>query len=145
MPGGTTSQAIGGTPISPLQPTTNFIKADPAVKFSLIQDLVKSWDLAASGTLESPKVTEEEMTMAEAFARGVKAAAERHKLEGQVARLQWHLEKMKEEKDGWEVERKDLQRQLGEALSMVEAKAATGLSGRPKSGSKATSKAVRIR
>ena len=99
-PKGTTSQVVAGPLISTPQPTTNFIKADPAAKLSLIPDLVKSWDLAASSTLEPPKVTKEEMTMAEAFARGVKAAVERRKLEGQVARLQQRLEKKKEEKDG---------------------------------------------
>ena len=46
-----------------------------------------SWDLAASGTSELPKVIEEEKTMAEAFGGGVKVAAEHRKLEGQVARL----------------------------------------------------------
>ncbi|KAJ8424397.1 hypothetical protein Cgig2_006319 [Carnegiea gigantea] len=42
----------------------------------------KSWDLAASGTSEPLKVTEDEVTIAEAFAQGVRAATERRKLEG---------------------------------------------------------------
>jgi len=35
----------------------NFINADPAAKFTLVQDSVKYWDLAASGTSEPLKVT----------------------------------------------------------------------------------------
>ena len=62
--------------------STNFIKADPVAKFSLVQDLVKSWDLATSGTSDSPKITEEEVTMAEVFARGVRAVPECRRLEG---------------------------------------------------------------
>jgi len=57
-------------------------------KFTLAQDLVKSWDLATLGTSEPLKVTEDEVNMAEAFARGVRATAERQKPEGLVARCQ---------------------------------------------------------
>jgi len=42
----------------------------------LVQDLVKSY-LAASGTSEPLQLTKDKMTMAEAFAQGVKAAVER--------------------------------------------------------------------
>jgi len=66
----------------------NFIRANLGAKFSLVRDLVKSWGLATSGTSEPHKVTEEEATMAKAFARGVKAAAERRRLEGLVNRYQ---------------------------------------------------------
>jgi len=44
--------------------------ADLAAKFTLVQDLVKSWDLATLGTSNPLKVIEDEVTMAEAFARG---------------------------------------------------------------------------
>ena len=64
------------------RPSTNFNKADPVAKFSLVQDLVNSWDLATSGTSDSPKITEEEVTMAEVFARGVRAVPECRRPEG---------------------------------------------------------------
>ena len=72
---GVASQAAGGsTPITQ-KPSTNFIKADPAAKLSLVTDLVKSWDLVTSGASNPPKVIEEEIAMAEVFAQGVRAAA----------------------------------------------------------------------
>ena len=49
-------------------------------KFTLVQDLVKSWDLAALGTSKPLKVTEDEVTVDEAFARGVRVVTERRKL-----------------------------------------------------------------
>ena len=99
----------------------NFIKADHTAKFSLVQDLVKSWDLATSSTSEPYKVTKEEVTMIEGFARGVKE--ERRRPKGLVACYQWHWEKLNEEKDAWEAEKKDLQCQLEEALFKAEAEA----------------------
>ena len=39
---GTASQTGFGSPLSAQQLSTNFIKADPATKLSLVQDLVKS-------------------------------------------------------------------------------------------------------
>ncbi|KAJ8420401.1 hypothetical protein Cgig2_028073 [Carnegiea gigantea] len=89
-------------------------------------DLVKSWDLAASGTLEPHKVNEEEVTIVEAFARGVKAAAERRMLKELVTRYQRRWEKLKEEKDAREADKKDLQRQLEEVLSKAKAEATAG-------------------
>ncbi|KAJ8431148.1 hypothetical protein Cgig2_026745 [Carnegiea gigantea] len=67
---GTASQARGGSPPSAQWPSTNFIKADPTAKFSLDQDLVKSYDLATSGSSDSLKITEEEVTIVEAVAQG---------------------------------------------------------------------------
>jgi len=55
----------------------NLIRANPTAKFSLAQELVKSWDFAVLGTSEPHKVTEEEVTMAEAFACGVRFVADR--------------------------------------------------------------------
>jgi len=78
------------------------------------------------GTSEPLKVTEDELTMAEAFAQKVRAAAERRKLEGLVAWYQWCWEKLKEEKDVREAEKKDLQCQLEEALSKAEAEVVAG-------------------
>jgi len=75
------------------------IKVDPAAKFSLVQDLVKSRDLATSGLLDSPKITEEEVTKVEEFARGVRAAAECRRLEGLVTRYQRRWEKLKADQD----------------------------------------------
>ena len=54
-----------------------------------------SWDLATSSTSDSPKITKEEVTMGEAFARVVKAATEFRRLEGLVTRYQRHWEKLK--------------------------------------------------
>lgn len=64
--------------------------------------------------------------MAEAFARGVTAAAERRRLEELVTQYQWRCERLKEEKDAREAEKKDLQRQLEKALSKAEVEAVTG-------------------
>jgi len=72
---GAASQATGRSPLSTQRPSTNFVKADPAAKFSLMQDLVKSWDLATPGTSNPPKATKEEVAMAEVFAQGMRAAA----------------------------------------------------------------------
>ena len=58
------------------RPSTNSIKVGPAAKFSLVQDLVKSWDLATSSTSNPPKVIEEAVGMVVVFAQGVRAAAE---------------------------------------------------------------------
>ena len=74
---GPTSQVVGGTFLSARPLPSNFIMADPVTKFAFVQELVKSWDLATSGTSEPLKVTEDKVAMAEAFARGVRAAAER--------------------------------------------------------------------
>ena len=68
--------------------------------------MVKSWDLAALGTSEPLKVTEDEVIMVEAFARGVRPAAERRKLEGLIARYQRRMEKLKEEKAPGRLRRK---------------------------------------
>ncbi|KAJ8433872.1 hypothetical protein Cgig2_021255 [Carnegiea gigantea] len=118
------SQAVSGSPLSTQQPSTNFIKMKFATKFSLVQELVKSWDLATSGTSNSLKITEEEVTMAGAFAQGVRAAAECRRLEGLATQYQWRWEKLKADQDAREAEKKDLERQLEEAL----AKAKGGLS-----------------
>ncbi|KAJ8428638.1 hypothetical protein Cgig2_017137 [Carnegiea gigantea] len=91
---------------APQRPSTNFIKADPAAKFSLFQD----FDLATSGTFDSPKITEEEVTMAEAFAQGVRAAAECRMVEGLTTRYQQCWEKLKADQDTREAENKDLER-----------------------------------
>ena len=61
----TPSQTTGGTPAGACACPTNFLSADSAGKFQLAQDLAKSWDLVASGTLEPIKVTEEEVAIAE--------------------------------------------------------------------------------
>ncbi|KAJ8427748.1 hypothetical protein Cgig2_008552 [Carnegiea gigantea] len=60
--------------------------------------LVKSWDLVTSSTSDPPRITEEEVTMAEAFALG----------------------------DTREDEKKDLQRQLKGALAKAKAEATAG-------------------
>ena len=82
--------------------------------------------MVASGTSEPLKVTEDEVTMAEAFAWGVKAAAECQKLEGIMARYQQRWKKLNEEKEAREADKKDLQRQLDEALSKAKVEAAAG-------------------
>ena len=60
------------------------------------------------GTSEPHKVTEEEVTMAEAFTRRVKVAAERRRLKGLVTRYQRGWGKLKEKKDAREAEKKAL-------------------------------------
>jgi len=66
---GAASEAAGGS--SPItQPSTDLIKADPAAKLSLVQDLVKSCDLVTPRASDPPEVTEEQIAMAEVFTRG---------------------------------------------------------------------------
>jgi len=82
---GTATTVAGSASSLAVRPSASFIKADPNVRLSLVQDIVKYWDLAASGALKPPKVSEEEMVMAEVFARGVKAVAECRWLEGLIS------------------------------------------------------------
>jgi len=64
--------------------------------------------------------------MAEAFARGVRAAAERRRLEGLATRYQRRWGKLKADQDAREAEKKDLQRQLEEVLAKVKAENTAG-------------------
>ncbi|KAJ8432914.1 hypothetical protein Cgig2_004588 [Carnegiea gigantea] len=99
-----TPSASGTSSLAP-RPLTNFIKADASTRLSLVQDIVKSWDLAAPGASDPPKVSEEEMDMADVFAKGRRCE-----------RLQANLE-------GREGEKKELQCQLEKAAAdAVEAK-----------------------
>ncbi|KAJ8432239.1 hypothetical protein Cgig2_007640 [Carnegiea gigantea] len=59
--------------------------------------------------------------MVEAFARGVRTAAECRRMEGLATRYQWHGETLKADLDAQEAKKKDLQRQLEEALAKAEA------------------------
>ena len=86
---GAASQVASGTPASAQQLPTNFIKADPAAKFALVQDL------AAWGASEPLKVTRDKVTVAEAFAQEVKAATKCQKLEGLMGRYQRRWERLK--------------------------------------------------
>ena len=106
-----TQVASGPSPPAP-RPSANFIKADPAAKLSLVQDIVKSWDLATPGASDPPKVTKEEIAMAEVFARGVKAVAECQRLEGLVSRYQRHCKRLQADLNARETEKKGLLRQL---------------------------------
>ncbi|KAJ8420250.1 hypothetical protein Cgig2_033521 [Carnegiea gigantea] len=121
---GAASQADGGSSPITQRPSTNFIKADPAAKLSLVQDLVKSWDLVTPRASDPPKVIEEEIAMVEVFARGVRAAAKCQRLEGLVTRYQQHWKKLRADLDGHEAEKKGLQRHLEEALAKAGANVA---------------------
>jgi len=103
---GIATQAASGP--SPLAPRTsaNFIKADLTAKLSVVWDIFKSWDLATPGTSDPSKVTEEEVAMAEVFARGVKAVAECRRLKGLVLRYQWRYERLQVDLDACETEKK---------------------------------------
>jgi len=115
----TPSKAIGAvTPVTgntsslPSRPSANFIKADSGVRLSLVQDIVKSWDLVALGTSDPLKVSEEEMAMAEDFPWGVKVVLECRRLEGLVSRYQRYCERLQTELESRETEKKELQCQL---------------------------------
>jgi len=82
--GAATQVTNGPSPLTP-RPSANFIKADPAAKFSLVQDIVKFRDLATPRASDPPKVTEEEVAMVEVFARGVSAVAECRRLKGLIS------------------------------------------------------------
>ncbi|KAJ8429329.1 hypothetical protein Cgig2_026559 [Carnegiea gigantea] len=53
--GAATPAASGASPLAP-RPSANFIKVDPTVRLSLVQGIVKSWDLATRGASDPPKV-----------------------------------------------------------------------------------------
>jgi len=55
---------VGEIPAGAQACPTNFLAVNLDAKFELVRDLAKSWDLAASGTLEPIKVTEEEVAVA---------------------------------------------------------------------------------
>ena len=74
--------------------------------------IIKSWDLVTRGASDPPKVTEEEIAMAEVFARGERAVAECRRLEGLVARYQQRCERLRADLDSCEAEKKGLQCQL---------------------------------
>ncbi|KAJ8451405.1 hypothetical protein Cgig2_017796 [Carnegiea gigantea] len=99
---GTATMVTGSASSLPVRPSTNFIKADPDVRLSLVQDIVKSCDLATSGASDPPKGSEEEMAMAEVFAQGVKAVAECQWLEGLFSRRQRCYEKLQADLEGRE-------------------------------------------
>jgi len=111
---GTPTTVAGAVSSLPARPSISFIKADPNVRLSLVQDIVKSWDLATSGASDPPKVSEEEMFMAEGFARGVKAIAECQRMEGLVSQCQRRYEKLQADIKSHE---KEMQRQLERAAA----------------------------
>ncbi|KAJ8442187.1 hypothetical protein Cgig2_005127 [Carnegiea gigantea] len=114
---GAMTPVASGASLLALRPSANLIKADSGVRLSLIQDIVKSWDLAAPRTSDPPKVSEEEIAMAEVFARGVRAVAECRWLEGPVSRYQRHCERLQANLEARETEKKELQRQLEKAAA----------------------------
>ena len=82
---GASTAVVGGASSHSSRPLGSFIKADPNIRLSLVQDIIKSWDLAAPGDSYPPPVSGEEIGMVEAFARGMKAVAECRCLEGLVS------------------------------------------------------------
>ncbi|KAJ8429036.1 LOW QUALITY PROTEIN: hypothetical protein Cgig2_016941 [Carnegiea gigantea] len=102
------------TPTGTRVRSTSFLAADSAAKLELVWDLANSLDLAALGTSEPPKVTENEVAM-------VNIMSERRRLDEAAARYKRHWEKLREERDTWEAAKKDLQGRLNEALSKAEA------------------------
>ncbi|KAJ8448734.1 LOW QUALITY PROTEIN: hypothetical protein Cgig2_011355 [Carnegiea gigantea] len=96
--GAATKAASSPSPLAP-RPSANFIKVDPAAKFSLVLDIVKSRDLATPGASDAPKVTDEEVAMAKVFARG----------------YQRRREKLQADLDARETKKKGLQHQLEKA------------------------------
>jgi len=102
----TMTPVAGSTSSLSTQPLASFMKADPDVRLSLVQDIVKSWDLATPRALEPPKVSKEEMAVGEVFAQGVKAVAECPRLEGLASRYQRCYEKLQAGLEGRE---KDMQ------------------------------------
>jgi len=101
---GVATQTTGGPSLLTPQPSANFIKVIPAAKLSLVQDIVKSWDLVIPGASIPPKGTKEEIAVAKVFGRGVRAVAECRRLEGLVARNQWRCERLQADLDACEAE-----------------------------------------
>lgn len=88
--------SAGGASSLTSRPSANFIKADANVRLSLVQDIVKSLDLVISRASNPLKVSEEEMAMADVFAKGVKVVAECQRLEGLVSQYQRHCERLQQ-------------------------------------------------
>ncbi|KAJ8420069.1 hypothetical protein Cgig2_029003 [Carnegiea gigantea] len=76
-----------------------------------------SQDLAALGTSDLPKVSEQEIAMAEVFARGVKTVTQCRRLEGLISCYQRRCERLQEDLEARETEKKALQRQLEKAAA----------------------------
>ena len=117
-PGGTaapTPTPTGADPSS--RPSGSFFRVDPPARLALVQDIVKSWDLSATGASDPPPVSAEEIGMAEAFARGVKAVAECRRLEGTVNRYQRRCERLQSELASCEATQKEMQQKLEQAAA----------------------------
>ena len=99
------------------RPSGSFIKADPPIRLALVQDIVKSWDLSATDVSDPPPVSAEEIGMAEAFARGVKAVAECRRLEGMVNRYQRRCERLQSDLAACEATKKEVQQKLEQAVA----------------------------
>ena len=97
----------GGTSLLTLRPSANFIKADTSVRLSLVKDIVKTWDLATFGASDPPKVSEEEMAMANVFAKAVKTVEECQRLEGLVPRYQTRCEMLQADIEARESEKRN--------------------------------------
>lgn len=119
----TSPRGTGASPVTPTsaghysRPSGSFIKADPPVRLALVQDIVKSWDLSATGVSDPPPVSAEEIGMAEAFARGVKAVAECRRLEGMVNRYQRRCERLQSELATCEATQKEIQQKLEQVVA----------------------------
>ena len=111
----TPPRGTGTSPVAPTgvahssRPSGSFIKADPPIRLALVQDIVKSWDLSAADVSDPPPVSAEEIGMAEAFARGVKAVAECRRLEGVVNRCQRRCERLQSDLAACEATKKEVQ------------------------------------
>jgi len=89
-----TTPRVGGTTSFTSRLFATFIKADASMKLTLVQDIVKSWELANPKASDPPKISEEEMAMTEVFVKEVKAVADYRQLEGLVSRYQRCCEKL---------------------------------------------------
>ena len=117
-PRGTCTSPVAPTGVAhSSRPSGSFIKDDPTIRLTLVQDIVKSWDLSATGVSDPPPVSAEEIGMAEAFARGVKAMVECRRLEGMVTRYQRRCERLQSDLAACEATKKEVQQKLEQAVA----------------------------
>ncbi|KAJ8449495.1 hypothetical protein Cgig2_002292 [Carnegiea gigantea] len=122
---GLETPAASGASLLASRPSANFIEADSAFRLSLVQDIVKSWNLATPGASDPPKVSEEEIAMAKVFARGVKAVTECWQLEGLLSCYQRCCERLQADLEAYEADKKGLQRQLEKAVADAQGRSDT--------------------
>lgn len=113
----------GGGASASAEKGVDFLRAEQSTKLKLVWGIAQSWNLKASNSRGPPSVSSEELLFSEVFARAMRGAAERRRLEGMVTRFQKRWEKVQQEKASWDAEKENLRCQLEEAQVRAEVEA----------------------